>query len=96
MKYKLSTPVSVGDLTQRIEVDELEIESLSLIFDPQRPVLSIVLLHRPSGWQHNVVYRDSSAVEFWARVYEAEFDFLHKAVLQKIIADKKLPEGTIS
>lgn len=95
MKYKLSPPMFVGDLANRIEIDELEIKSMSMTFDPQDPVLSIVFLHKPTGWQHNIVYVDSSAVEFWARTLEPEFDFLLAAVLKKMVTDQKLPPGAL-
>lgn len=95
MKFKLATPITVGDLTNSVIVDELEVESLSVAFDPQVPVLSVVLLHRTSGWQHNVVYRDSSAVEFWARLCEQSFDTICNELLKKLVFDNSLPAGNI-
>ena len=96
MKYKLNTPATVGDLTNPLTIDEFELHSISMTFDPQNPVLSVVLEHKASGWKHVVTYTDSTAVEFWARAYNDEFDFLHGAVLKKLIADGKLPLGTLA
>lgn len=95
MKYKFTSPIRIGDLANSILVDELEVESISLIFDPQRPVLSIVLIHKQSGWTHNVVYTDSTAVEFWARLCEQSFDSICNELLKKLMSDKNLPTGSI-
>lgn len=95
MAYKFEQPIRVGDLDNSILVDALEIQSVSLTFDPQLPVLSIVLVHKPSGWQHVVTYTDSSAVEFWARTFESQFDYICQCVIQKLVTDSKLPTGTL-
>lgn len=95
MKYVLTPSITVGDFSNQTVIDELEIQSASLCFDPQVPTLSVVLLHKPSGFQHVVTYRDSSAVEFWAKTFAGQFDFLAQALLQKLAADSKLPAGTI-
>ena len=94
MIYKLTTPATVGDLANSISVDMLELKSLSLTFDPLRPVLSIVLIHPASGWEHVVTYTDSSAVQFWAQTLAAQFDEIANAAIQKLVADGKLPPGT--
>ncbi len=96
MKYKLKNPATIGDLANPVLIEELELFSMSMTFDPEEPVLSVVLIHRTSGWKHVVTYTDPTAVEFWAHLYEAEFDFLRRAVLQKLVADGKLPPGTLA
>jgi len=98
MKLKLNSPVEVGDLVNPVSVDELEIIAISLNFDPyyaedkQKPraILSIVLLHRASGYKQPITYEDASALEFCNQVK----DSLKTAVWQKLSADKKLPNGT--
>ena len=97
MTYTLASPVNVsGDLSNPLLVDSLELFSVSLTFDPQEPVLSAVLVHKPSGWKHNVVYRDSTAVEFWARAMEQQFDAVCRALMEKLAGDAKLPAGTLT
>src|SRR5689334_14351645 len=93
MKYTLTTPVTIGDLANLITVDELELKSISLTFDPLQPVLSIVLVHPTSGWQHVVTYTDSSAVQFWAQALASQFDAIAAAAIQKLVDDGKLPAG---
>jgi len=93
MKHTLGSPITVGDFSNRVVVDELDIQSISLTLDPQNPVLSVVLVHKASGWQHVVTYTDSSAVEFWARAMEREFDAIADAMLKRLVADGKLPAG---
>lgn len=94
MKYKLRVPVTIGDLLNPITIDEFEFHSISLTFDPERPVLSMVLEHKASGWKHAVTYVDSSAAEFWARTMEAPIDAIVKAAIEKLVADNKLPAGS--
>lgn len=96
MKHVLNQPVAVGDFAKSVQIDELEMESVSLTFDAQRPVLSFVMLHRASGWQWNVVYSDSSAVEFWARTLESQFDEIIRKGFLKMADDNKIPPGTLS
>jgi hypothetical protein len=99
MTFTLSTPIQVGDLTNPILIDKLELSSVSFNFEPERSsqgtaILSVVLVHRPSGYKHNVVYDDSSALEFWKHI-EQEEEVISKEVLGKLIADGKLPAGTL-
>ena len=96
MKYVLAKPISMGDLANSFVVDELELRSLSLTFDPENPVLSAVLEHKATGWQHVVTYFDSTAAEFWARTAEPQFDAIARALLEKLATDGKLPPGTLT
>jgi hypothetical protein len=96
MKYKFAQPVRVGDLNSAILVDELEFKTMSLSFDPQDPVVSVVLVHKATGWTHNVIYTDSTAVEFWARTMEAQFDLICRSLVEKMSVDAKLPAGTLT
>ena len=96
MKYTFNEVVNVGDLRDRIPVGSLEIESISLRLDPQSPCLSVVLRHAATGWQHTETYRDTSAVEFWARTWEKEFDAIGRGILEKLAAEGKLPAGSVS
>ncbi len=96
MNYKFAQPVTIGDLANPVTVQELTLHSVSLTLDPERPVLSVVLEHKDSGWKHVVTYTDSTAVEFWARAQEAHFDAICEALLAKLAGDGKLPPGALN
>lgn len=100
MIYTLTTPITVGDLTSPITVDKLELSGVSLNFEPERTangtaILSIVLVHRASGYKVNVVYNDATALAFWSALNTAT-SVVTKAVFAKLTADGKLPTGTLA
>ncbi len=100
MIYTLTNPASVGDLENPITIDKLELACVSLNFEPERSskgmaVLSIVLVHRASGYKHTVVYQDASALAFWTALDTAG-SVVTKAVFAKLAADAKLPPGTLA
>jgi hypothetical protein len=97
MEFALATPLTIGDLQHQITIDKLEIASVSLNFEPMYSdkgvaVLSVVLVHRPSGHKVNIVYEDASALTFW-QTHEAG---LATAIFEKLIADGKLPAGSLA
>lgn len=99
MVFKIKQPVSIGDLTNQIQIDELELASVSFNFEPERSdfgtaILSIVLVHRLSGHKTNVVYNDESALMFWKQIDAG--GAVEKAVFDKLLSDKKLPDGTLT
>jgi hypothetical protein len=98
--YTLTNPITVGDLTNPITVDKLELASVSLNFEPiyadkGTAILSIVLVHRASGYNVNVVYSDATALSFWSTLNTAN-SLVTKSVFAKMTADNKLPAGTLS
>lgn len=107
MIYKLDTPITVGDFDNQIIVDQLELRSMSMVMDAANPTLSIVLIHVASGWSHNIVYRDATAMDFWNGL-ESGVPAASKTpsgntpapgqvssqIFAKLIADKKLPAGS--
>ncbi len=103
-QFKLTTPVQLGDLGNPITVDALEVTAISFQFDPlftgakvPQMIASIMLRHPASGWSHNVVYKgdaDGAAALAW---FDSTFALnLVTAVLNKLIADGKLPAGTLA
>jgi hypothetical protein len=97
MEYTLTTPVTVGDLSNPITVDKLEVASISMNFEPfysdkGTAILSVVLVHRASGYKMNIVYQDASALEFW----QSHSATLEADVFSMLMADGKLPAGTVS
>jgi hypothetical protein len=100
MVYTLTNPITVGDLTNPIAVDKLELASVSLNFEPVysdkgAAILSIVLVHRASGYKVNVVYNDATAMAFWTALNTAG-SVVTKSVFAKLTADGKLPAGTLA
>jgi hypothetical protein len=105
--FTLATPVNVGSLTEPVNVASLKITSVAFSTTPAlAPIdtaeLTITLTDPVSGWQETVDYRDASVLEFFAMpapmppngaTYE---DIMAGAVFQKLIADGKLPAGTLS
>lgn len=97
MQYTLATPTTVGDLQHQTVIDKLEIASISMNFEPLysdngTAILSVMLVHRESGYKMNVVYSDASALAFW----QAHQGTLGPDAFAKLIADSKLPAGTLS
>lgn len=97
MKYTLANPVQVGDLTNPITVDSLEVGSFSMNFEPSisdsgNAILSVVLVHRASGYKMNIVYQNADALAFWT---ERE-SVLGTDIFNKLISDGKLPNGSLS
>jgi hypothetical protein len=100
MIYTLTNPITVGDLTNPITVDKLELASISLNFEPiysdtGKAILSIVLVHRASGYKVNIVYNDATALNFWNALNTAS-SVVTKAAFTKMTADGKLPAGTLA
>jgi hypothetical protein len=64
--------------------------------------LTITLTDPVSGYQEVITYSDSSVLAFWATLATAPSsgdtlsDTLAKAVFAKLIADAKLPAGTLA
>ncbi len=94
MIYTLTTPQTVGDLSKPILIDKLQLYSISLTAGDARPTLSIVLIHVASGYQVNVVYSDATVMTFWNAINAG--NALTQAAFQKLIADGKLPAGTLA
>jgi len=87
-------------LTNPITVNALELSAVSLNFEPERSsngvaILSIVLVHRASGYKFNIVYNDATALAFWTALNTAS-SVVTKAVFAKLTADGKVPAGTLA
>ena len=105
--FTLTTPVNVGTLTQPVVVSSLTVTGVWFSTTPALgPIgaaeLSVTLTDPASGWQETVDYCDSSVPTFFAQAaptppsgatYE---DVIAAAVFSKLIADSKLPAGTLT
>lgn len=100
MRYVLTAPVNVGDLSHPVLVDALELASIAINFEPAysdqgKAILSVVLVHRATDYKINIVYRDESGLAFWENMDTPQGQ-VTQSVFQKLTADGKLPEGTLS
>jgi hypothetical protein len=104
--FTLSTPVNVGTLTNPVVVSSLNVTGVWFSTTPAiAPLgaaeLEITLTDPATGWQETVTYNDASVVAFFqtpapapptGATYE---DVMATAVFTKLIADGKLPAGTV-
>ena len=105
--FALATPVNLGTLTAPVNVASLRVTSVRFSTTPAlAPLgtaeLSITLTDTASGWQETIEYRDASVLAFFAQSAPAPEagasveDVMAKLIFSKLIADGKLPPGTIA
>jgi hypothetical protein len=104
--FQLNTPVNVGTLTAPVNVARLRVTGVAFSTTPALAPLGtaellVTLTDTDSPWQEVIRYADSSVLDFFATLapvpppgatYE---DIMSVAVLQKLIADGRLPVGTL-
>ena len=66
--YTLTTPITIGDFNNSINVSSLKLVSISINYEDVyskngSAVLSICLADPPTGYPVNVVYQDASALK---------------------------------
>ena|SRR5690349_9403999 len=101
--YQLNTPSTVGDLANPITVSQLNVTAISFQFDPSltggavpQMIVSVVLKEPVSGWSHTVTYRGNTEGAAVLKWFSTNFQTnLVTAVLNRLMADGKLPPGTI-
>ena len=103
--YTLTTPVTVGSLTSPITLSQLQITGITYSSTPPlAPIgsglLAITLTDPVSGWQEAINYLDATVPPMWTQsitVAEEELgDVIAGVVFAKLMADGKLPAGTVS
>lgn len=95
--YTLNPPITVGDFANSITVNSLKLVSISINYEDVytkngTAILSICLADPTTGYPMNIVYQDASALQM-AQTIEAQ---IGAELFQKLIADSKLPAGTLS
>jgi argininosuccinate synthase len=95
--YIFETPVKIGDPFNPITITQMQLASIAINFENHyagqgKAILSIVLEDLVSGYKQNIVYESPDAMQFWL----AQEASLEQAVFDKLIADQKLPQGTLS
>ena len=103
--YTFTTPQTVGSLGNQITVSSLELTGFWFTSTPALGALGtggleLTLTDPSSGWQETVTYSDASVLSFWASVPSVSSgelgDVVAQAVFAKLVADGKLPAGTVS
>lgn len=105
--FTLTTPFTTGGLSNSITVTSLQITDVWFASIPQlAPIgtgeLEITLTDPVSGWQEQITYQDASVLAFFASPATAPpsgatySDVISIALFSKLIADGKLPPGTVS
>ena len=97
--FTLTTPLTVASSLggASITVTSLQITSLWYTSTPGvAPLgtgeLEITLTDPATGWQETISYQDVSDLTLW----QAIGDNMAQALFTKLIADGKLPDGTVS
>ena len=95
--YTLSTPITIGDFNNSINVSSLKLVSISINYEDVyskngTAVLSICLADPVTGYPCNVVYQDATALQM-AQTIEAQ---VGAELFRKLIADGKLPQGVLA
>jgi hypothetical protein len=95
--YALATPLTFGTLANPISISSLQLTNINLATTPDLAplgmgTLTLTLTDPKSGAQETVTYRDASVLDLWHTIG----DFVSKAVFAKLIADGKLPAGTLN
>jgi hypothetical protein len=94
--FTLAAPVNVGGLTDPLSVSSLVITGIKYSSTPAlaqlgTSTLEVTLTDPATGWQSVIAYQDATASDVWATVGT---DFA-TAVFNKLLADGKIPAGTI-
>ena len=105
--FTLTTPITVGSLGSSVTVAALEVSGVFFTSTPKMaPIgtgqMSVTLTETTNGWQEKIQYQDATVISFLgaaavAPASGASFsDVVAAAIFAKLIADGKLPAGTVS
>jgi hypothetical protein len=106
--FTLTTPTNVGTLTVPVVVSSLNITALMYTTTPAlAPLgtaqLSVTITDPASGWQETISYQDASVLAFFSQLAPTTLpagttldDVMCQLTFAKLIADGKLPSGTVT
>lgn len=94
--FTLAQPATIGNLGNQVTVSSLQLTGITFSSTPEiaqlgTGELTILLTDPKSGYQEQITYRDSSALDLWLKIG----DTVASAVFEKLIADAKIPTGTV-
>lgn len=95
--FTLTAPVTLGSLANPINISSLRVTGINLSTTPELAqlgtgTLTLTLTDPASGAQEQFTYQDASVLDLWQTIG----DDVSKAVFAKLIADNKLPAGTLA
>jgi hypothetical protein len=95
--FTLAAPITVGTLANSVSISSLQLTNINLATTPDLAplgtgTLTLTLTDPASGAQETITYRDASVLDLWQTIG----DEVSKAVFAKLIADAKLPAGTLA
>ena len=95
--YTLATPFSGGSLSNPVTVSSLQLTTVNFSSTPALApmgtgTLTVVLTDLVTGFQETFSYCDASVLTLWGAMGDA----VATAVFDKLIADQKLPAGTLA
>ena len=95
--FTLSAPLTFGTLANPVSISSLRLTNINIATTPDLAplgtgTLALTLTDPASGAQETVTYRDASVLDLWKIIG----DDISKAVFAKLIADSKLPAGTLA
>jgi hypothetical protein len=105
--FTLTTPANVGTLGSPVVVSALAVTSVFFTSTPaMAPLgtgqLNVTLTETTSGWQETIRYQDATVIAFFGQAAPTPAagatyqDVMSAAVFSKLIADGKLPPGTVT
>lgn len=105
--YTFTTPIMIQTgLSSSLTVKSVQVTAMNYNQTPALAqlgtgVLDITLTDPDTGWQETISYRDSSVLTFWQSAVtpaqgETFADLTAVAVFDKLVADRKLPAGTVA
>jgi len=104
--FTLATPTTTGELGSQKTVTSLQIAAFGINFKPEVAALGEAEMHvavtdPKSGYLQRFQYKDKTIPAFWASTPNVPAglnlgDALSEGIFQKLLADGKIPAGTIS
>jgi hypothetical protein len=103
MKITFTKPVTVGDIQQQVQVVSMDVVTIGFNLAPMsggnKAVVSLTLRDSISGYQTHYIYEDAVETrQFWEQVSALQINGQKwlTPLLNRMIADGKLPDGTLS
>ncbi len=106
LTFTLNTPVNVGGIGSQVTVKALQVTGITSSLTPPLAqigtgILAVTLTEPNTGWQQTFNYQDDSVPALWTGAQSpaantALGDIVAAAIFAKLVADGKLPAGTVT
>jgi hypothetical protein len=105
--YTFTTPLQIATgLSTSLTIKSVQVTAMNYNQTPNLAqlgtgLLDITLTDPDTGWQETISYRDASVLTFWQSAVtpvqgDTFEDLAAIALFDKLVADNKLPAGTVS